>query len=195
MPKLNREYKKGGAHRDARLFVIVAEGDREDEYFTHFNSLSQRIRILPIPREEGASAPKHFISRLQTAIKNGDYDPDDSDQIWFVCDTDRWKGQLGELITDCKRHPNWQAAISNPCFEVWLHYHSGPVNAEKVSCSHLKTTLAQSSLGSFSPKEYCAAIEDAICHAEKADLTPNNEMPIMMQTKLYRLAKEMRQFI
>ena len=37
MPKKNRSYKKGLPHRDARLFVIVAEGEREDAYFRWFH--------------------------------------------------------------------------------------------------------------------------------------------------------------
>lgn len=29
----NRNYKKGAPHRDSRLFIIIAEGEREDAYF------------------------------------------------------------------------------------------------------------------------------------------------------------------
>jgi len=36
MRRKNRSYKKGGRHRDARLFVIVAEGERKDAYFRYF---------------------------------------------------------------------------------------------------------------------------------------------------------------
>lgn len=39
----NRAYKRGEAHRDALLFVIVAEGEREDRYFGWFDQKSQRI--------------------------------------------------------------------------------------------------------------------------------------------------------
>lgn len=191
MPKPNRAYKKGGAHRDARLFVIVAEGDREDAYFAYFNERNSRIKVLTIHREQNTSAPKHFVARLNEAEERGNYTPEVNDAIWFVCDTDRWGSQLNELKANCDERSNWNLAISNPCFEVWLHFHAGPINQGKASCSQLKTSLPKTVLGGFNTGEYCSQIEAAIQHVEKADLIPDSYYPQLMQTKIYLLAKEM----
>jgi len=44
MRRKNRSYKKGGRHRDARLFVIVAEGEREDAYFRYFKKILNTLK-------------------------------------------------------------------------------------------------------------------------------------------------------
>lgn len=195
MPRLNREYKKGKPYRDSRLFVIIAEGEREDSYFTHFNLLNSRIRVLTIQREQNASAPKHFVGRLRKAEETGEYAPEDTDEIWFVCDTDRWGTQLNELETDCKQQSNWNLAISNPCFEVWLHCHSGPVMTGKPGCSELKSRLPKTTLGEFNAEIYCRHIETAIYYAAQADTRPESAFPESMQTKVYRLARTMFQVL
>lgn len=192
MRKRNRSYKKGAPHRDARLFVIVAEGDREDKYFNHFDQRTSRIRVLTIPREQDASAPKHFIGRLENAKVTGEYDPEDEDEVWFVCDTDRWGSQINDLKLNCSQKSNWNLAVSNPCFEVWLHFHSGPIVSDLLAnCGELKTQLPGRSLGGFNKDVYCLHIETAITHAANADQDPNSDFPGSMQTKVYKLAKRM----
>ncbi|UKJ09401.1 hypothetical protein [Solitalea lacus] len=66
----NREYKKGKHHRDFRKFVIVAEGQREDEYFNFFGELNRRVVVEIVPREEGKSAAKHLLERLENTTMN-----------------------------------------------------------------------------------------------------------------------------
>jgi hypothetical protein len=86
MRKQNRAYKKGSPFRDARLFVIVAEGEREDAYFRYFEKSNRRIKILLIPREGDASSPNLFLKRLEKAEDSVGYDPKQGDRVWFVCD-------------------------------------------------------------------------------------------------------------
>lgn len=88
-PRLNRAYKKGEAHRDARLFVIVAEGEREDAYFKCFNARNQRVFIKIVPREQNRSAPKFFLERVEKTIVSGGWTPKEDDLLWFVLDVDR----------------------------------------------------------------------------------------------------------
>ncbi|NLR78014.1 RloB domain-containing protein [Chitinophaga eiseniae] len=65
MPRnTNRGYKKGKPHRDFRKFIIVAEGEREDDYFTFFKNLSQRVIVEIVPRDGGKSAVKHMQQRI-----------------------------------------------------------------------------------------------------------------------------------
>lgn len=144
MPKRNsnRAYKRGEAHRDARLFIIVTEGQREDRYFGWFDRKSQRIQVQLVPRHGQASAPKHFLARLGQYLDKDGKDPKMEDSVWFVLDIDAWtRESIDELMIACAQTPNWHIAISNPCFEVWLNLHTGPVPDNGEDCDALKTML------------------------------------------------------
>jgi hypothetical protein len=192
MPRKNRAYKKREPHRDARLFVIVAEGEREDAYFRYFEGKSLRLRIKIVPRKENRSAPNHFLERLQQFQEAGEWMPDQDDQLWFVLDVDCWKReQVEELRSLCQQFPNWQIAISNSCFEVWLLYHftDQPVSSEQ--CQPLKQQLHQVSNGASSAEDCTPLIHTAIAHASHADQGKATDYPDEMCTKVYLLAQAM----
>lgn len=192
-PRLNRAYKKGESHRDARLFVIVAEGEREDAYFKCFNALNQRVNIQIIPREQNRSAPKFFLERVEKAIELGGWSPKENDLLWFVLDVDRWSREtIIELRTICEQHSNWFLGISNPCFEVWLLFHlvkTFPDNGE--TCSNLKQKLHQVSKGGIEIDKLARSISDAANNAANSDDTPTSYFPNRMETKLYVLANQL----
>jgi hypothetical protein len=193
MPKKNRSYKKGKAHRDARLFVIVAEGEREDAYFGYFHEKNQRIKVKVVPREAGKSAPNYFVDRVDDFKRKGEWSPEDKDQLWFVMDVDRWKREeIDSLIHLCETTEQWFIAISNPCFEVWLHYHVREhIPATSTDCNHLKSELPQFIRGGFKVESVCPKLEVAVKNAEEADVQAKKDYPDIMQTKLYRLGREM----
>jgi len=117
MSRKNREYKKGKPHKDYRKFIIVAVGEREDEYFSYFKRITPRVDVEIVQRDGGKSAAKYLIGRL------GDYDYrygiEPEDQVWFVLDVDRWpRREIHDLYQNCEAEPNWNVAISNICFEV-----------------------------------------------------------------------------
>jgi RloB-like protein len=187
----NRSYKKGAPHRDSRLFIIVAEGEREDAYFQYFHLKNQRIRISIVPREQNASAPKHFLNRLDKFEKEGLWSPKDDDALWFVLDVDAWKREhIDELITACEKDKNWNIAISNPSFEVWLLFHLMN-NLEGLS-PNLKNELHLKTSGvGYSPEIFCPEIDLAIQNAKQSDTTPSYIFPTAKQTKVYLLAEQL----
>lgn len=194
MPKrnVNRSYKRGEPHRDVRLFIIVTEGEREDKYFGWFDRRSQRIRVELVPREMHASAPNHFINRLQQYVGDKGLEPQMGDSIWFVLDLDHWSREaIDNLIDACKQTKNWHIAISNPCFEVWLNFHSGPITNKGAECSDLKTMLGERIRGGFHPNNICPMIDAAIEYAKAADTHPDQDFPDRLQTKVYRLGEAM----
>lgn len=193
MLKPNRSYKKGGAHRDARTFIIIAEGEREDSYFAFFNEINQRIRIHIVPREANNSAPSHFLHRLARFEESEEYSKKDNDLLWFVLDVDRWeRAQIDELIEACKNEEHWNIAISNPCFEVWLHYHfDAPLVDIGENCAALKQTLPNKIAGGYNRNAVCLLIEKAMVNAKNGDTHPKHDFPERMQTKLYKLAQQM----
>ncbi len=67
MPKTeNRAYKKrGDTFRDARRFFIIAEGEREDGYFSWFQDKNPKRLIVEIIERQGfGSAPQNMFKRL-----------------------------------------------------------------------------------------------------------------------------------
>jgi hypothetical protein len=192
MLRPNRAYKKGAPHRDARLFVIVAEGDREDAYFNFYNEINSRIRIKKVPRDGGKSSPKFFLDRVHKIIESGGWSPQEKDELWFICDVDKWERKdIDELFQICDNEANWNLAISNPCFEVWLHLHSGPLEDNGETAQMLKADLPKTKVGQFEAAVYCKLIEEAYQNAKQADEHPDHYFPDRMQTKLYLLAQNM----
>ncbi|MEN9609213.1 MAG: hypothetical protein RLZZ628_27 [Bacteroidota bacterium] len=185
-----RSYKKGNPHRDCRLFVIVAEGEREDEYFSFFNEQNQRIQVKIVPREANASAPKHFLERLDKFKEKGEWIENQGDMLWFVLDVDRWKREhLEDLIHATQISKQWHIAISNPSFEVWLLYHlCSEIN---VNETNLKNLLHQKVSTGYNRDTFCTKIAQAMENAKNADTHPNQIFPNIMQTKVYLLALEM----
>jgi hypothetical protein len=116
-----------------------------------------------------------------------------NDQLWFVMDVDRWKREeINSLIHACDTTPQWFIAISNPCFEVWLHFHvrkAIPIQPE--SCGHLKSTLPDFIRGGFKVENICPKLETAVKNAREADPHADKHFPDTMQTKLYQLGIEM----
>ncbi|HLP95100.1 MAG TPA: RloB family protein [Saprospiraceae bacterium] len=194
MPKrnINRAYKRGEAHRDARLFIIVTEGEREDKYFGWFDRKNQRIRVQLVPRQEQASAPKHFLNRLHQFLDTEGIDPQIGDNVWFVLDVDKWtRESIDALIIACEQNNQWHIAISNPCFEVWLNLHHGPLPGGDLDCNALKTMLNTRHRGGFHPDTICPLLDDAIRYAQEADTHPEQMFPGRMQTKVHSLAVAM----
>lgn len=191
--KKKRQYKKRKPFRDARLFFIVAEGDREEKYFRYFDQMNARIHVQIIPKEAGKSAPKYFIDRAEDYLKQFQVRPGMNDQLWFVMDVDRWeRSQIDEIIHACSEKVHWHVAISNPCFEVWVLYHFLDIikdNGER--CEQLKQQVHKLSYSGFNVEKVCPEIKSAMVNAEKADYFPDKDYPDRMVTKLYQLAGNM----
>jgi len=175
-PRQNRLYKKGEPHKDAKLFVIVAEGEREDAYFKYFNAQNARIRIQIIPREKGRSAPNFFLERINKFIVEGRWSPQENDLLWFVLDVDRWSREVIEdLRIQCEQNENWHIGISNPCFEVWLLFHFvADLEDNNENCNDLKRKLDIESRGGFEINRLASLIHEARSNAINADSNPSH---------------------
>lgn len=191
----NREYKKGKPHRDFRKFIIVAEGEREDEYFSYFKKISLRVDVEIVEREGGKSAAKYMWERL--AKYDYQYGIEWEDFVWFVLDVDRWpKKEIQELYDNCRREPNFNVGISNPSFEVWLHYHVLKVIPDEINTAkRLKSNLPKIIKGGYNRDVFAELIETAMENSELADAEKGNYFPIPRTTKLYLLASMLLRFL
>ena len=191
----NRNYKKGKPHRDFRKFIVVAEGEREDEYFGFFKGINQRISVEIVEREEGASAVKHLLDRLTTYNYKNGIEPEDF--VWFVLDVDRWpREHIDELNQNCEQEENWFLSVSNQCFEVWLFYHLvTEIPAEHNTAKKLKRALNDRIPGGYNRDRFAVLIREAADNASAADPHPDHYFPEKRVSKVYTLAYRLLDFL
>ena len=192
MQRKNRGYKRGEPFRDSTLFVIATEGAvREKEYFEELGSRSSRIRIKVLnQQDQHRCSPKWVLDCAATY--SSEIGLVNEDQLWLVMDVDRWpENQLREIDHACSNNDNWNLALSNPCFEVWLYMHIDDISTStSTTCGELKTELGQKFKGGYSKREFVDRIDLAHGRAERTDDQPNHFIPSRMRTKLYLLTKE-----
>jgi hypothetical protein len=190
----DRNYKKGSPHRDSRTFIIVAEGEREDEYFHYFNGKNQRIKVEIVDRGKNVSAPKHFLERLKKAKDEGTWIPKNNDAVWFVLDIDRWQREsIEELISRCKKDKTLNIAISNPSFEIWLLHHL-LINLDEIKGDLKQELHKQAQIKGFDAYNvavFCPLLETALNNAKQNDTNPAHPFPNDKQTKVYHLAEQL----
>ncbi len=191
----NRAYKKGQPHRDSRKFVIVAEGQREDEYFNYFGSLNRRVIIEIVPRDAGKSAAKYLLERIAKYDEN--FGIEAEDLVWFVLDVDRWpRKEIDDLQQHSEQNANWSLAISNPCFETWLHYHLLKSIAKELdSARKLKANLPNLVQGGYNRDHFAGLIETASENAAAADMHKEHYFPEKSVSKIYILADTLLGFL
>lgn len=162
------EYKKKKPFRDASLYVIVCEGEkREVDYFNFFNGLTSKLKVHTYANEEGHSSPDHVLNNA--SLQHDRYDFGEGDELWIVVDTDHHIDNIHKVVKEVSNNPNWNMAISNPCFEVWLYYHiEEDLPDENVSqCSYWKEKVNDSIDGGFDSKRHPTLIETAVENSKK----------------------------
>ncbi|SHE99871.1 RloB family protein [Chryseobacterium takakiae] len=193
--------------RDYKLFAIACEGGkREPQYFRLFEFLSTRIKVDIIEEKvqdeellqkfETKSAPKWVLDRAVKYIEQEGLI--DEDELWFVMDVDRWTSkQLREMIDYCSDKPNWNIVLSNPCFEVWLFLHRKENfnNSKSIQCKEFKDEISNFDSEGYNPLNFITLIKDAVIHAKTLDSDPNNEIPLLKETKVYKLIESILKFV
>lgn len=191
-----RTFEKKEPFRSASLFVIICEGEkREPQYFEFFDGLTSKIKIRAIPSSEGKSAPIHLIENANEAEQK--FEVVEDDDIWFVIDIDRWRDGIHLLQEECRKKKNWNAAISNPCFEVWLYYHfeSNPPNLQAPeTCGNWKSLLPTINNGGFDSNRHPTLLENAIVNA-KNNLSETGYLPNVGSTQVFRLGERILPFV
>lgn len=193
MPKpTNFSYEKKVAFRDAFYFIIICEGqNRKPDYFRFFDGISSRVKIVPVESSEGSAPIKLIKSAIEKEKELDAYS--ERDQLWFVIDTDRWREQLHEIREECKGHSHWNVAQSNPCFEVWLYFHTKanlPELQNIAQCNNWKPLLPNVIKGGFNSNHHPIAIETAITNS-KSSYAENGYLPEPGSTQLWRLGEEL----
>ncbi len=191
--------------RDARLYIIVVEGERtEHGYFMALESSKfiQTDRIQPyiVPSRDGKSAPQHLVNNAERAI--AEYGPlMPQDELWLVFEVDKHSGsnrieQIHSALHIAESQ-GWIVALSNPCFEVWLLLHLaddllGIDDYGETAENKLRDLLSGYSKSTV-PKPCLdrQAIQLAITRAKARDTDPNSPIPELPGTRVYRLVERL----
>ncbi len=184
---LDREHDR----RDAKLFIIATEGNKtEKQYFEMFHSTRIKVKVLPTA-DDNKSAPEYVLARLD-AFKE-QYDLNEEDMLWLVLDVDRWGEEKLSQICRQARQKNYNLAISNPCFEVWLYLHFDDLNPQDRTCDDFKAGL-RTLLGSYNSSnldlsKYKPHIADAANRAKSLHPVSSDYWPQTLGTHVYKLVE------
>jgi hypothetical protein len=168
---------------------------REDEYFSYFNRLTPRVEVKIVAREGGKSAAKFLLERVGNYDAKFGIEPEDF--VWFVLDVDKWpKLEINNIYQHCTTTPNWNVSISNPCFEIWLHYHLlKTIPAGLSTAAQLKTNLHKLAPGGYNKEAFARLIKVATTNAQHSDKHKDHYFPEKNVTKVYNLANQLLQFL
>ena len=199
----NRRFEREPPTREAKSIYIFCEGaKREYQYFEYFREMDSRINveIYKLNHTEDNS-PLGLFNIATNCIVLSDKNPNpkysfqEKDEVWLVFDTDIDKNnsrtaQIDKLRLECSKKLNWYAVQSNPCFEVWLHYHkfeNKPTFEGDSLCSNWKNFVNDSYPGGFDSRKYPIYIEHASKNAEN-NFSSENGVPNIGSKEVFRLA-------
>lgn len=200
MLQRSKLYTRREPTKDAKLFLIFCEGGTtEPNYFGYFQNISHNINLIVAEHGKSKNNP---IGLYETACEvllktdenpNPKYDVAAIDEIWFVIDTDKWNEQgdkINQLKGKLQEHPTWKIAQSNPCFEVWLHYHHFEERPDFENINKCKSWKAylNDKISGFNTKSHPILIEDAIQRAKNIH-DETDSQPSICCTEVFKLAE------
>ena len=136
----------------------------------HLRPEHATITIHPIGGE-----PSKMLKEYQKALQIGDFD-----RAVLIVDVDQ-HSRLDEVLTSCRNSLQVDTIVSNPCFELWLLWHTQNQTGyiETQSCVKLahqaKVTDGKALTTQFPHANYEAAIERA--RQAWPGLAPNEKGP------------------
>lgn len=203
MPRARRDFIRRSGFRDASLVVVACEGAvTEPEYFQGLKSQEHnpRLHVEILQRSDPSlSSPAHVLRQLvafaaEYAIRQGD-------QLWLVLDRDSqsWNDEMmSDVASECWRR-DYQLAVSNPCFEVWLLLHFEDVQCQSEQCKSellqnadglLKKLIAERRKANEVLFETCRpGLDLARQRAQALDTNQQDRWPQGLGTRVYRLVE------
>ncbi len=199
----NRLFERVAPSREAKSIYIFCEGaKRELDYFEYFKELDSRINIEVYklhPHED--NSPQGLLRIAEKCIIKSKKNPNpkynfiEGDEVWIVLDIDKDKSdsrepQIDSIKKECFNREKWFLTLSNPCFEVWLYYHSSSVKPnlkDSEKCLTWKQHVNNVLKGGFDSRRHPIYIDVASTNAkENFELVDNK--PDIGCTEVHYLA-------
>lgn len=215
MPREREDlFRESNSLDKEKIIVLAFEGnDTEEIYFEEFKSSELFddslifLHLLKRPKSDTNSAPNHVFKKLKREAKD-EYNFKDTDELWMIIDTDRWKN-IPDIISECKKQSNMFVAVSNPCFEFWLLLHIKDIkeyseneldlilkNAKVNSRKNYVETKITEILGSYNksnpkPELFIPNIDFAIEQARQLDEN-KDEYPSKLGSHVYKVIEKLK---
>lgn len=215
MPREREElFRESNSIEKEKIIVLAFEGnDTEEIYFEEFKGSEIFdvalifLHLLKRPKSNTNSAPNHVFQKLKKEAKD-EYNFKDSDELWMIIDTDRWKN-IPDIILECKNQNNMFVAVSNPCFEFWLLLHIKDIS--EYSNEELELILKNSKvtnkknyvdskiaeiLGSYNksnpkPELFIPTLDYAIKQAKTLNQN-NDDYPKSLGSHIYKVVEKLK---
>jgi hypothetical protein len=199
-------------NRDARLIIIAAEGtNTEKQYFEDLAAsfFAPNIHVEVLDRLDVGSDPNAVLMALdqfrsQYSLRSG------YDELWMMIDVDRWgEKKLSEVGALCSQK-NYELAVSNPCFELWLLLHLKSLDEypygilqefkenKRPKARHPRTRLELELVallgsyqkGNLDTTKFLGNVESAIERARALDADPRHRWTNDLGTRVYLVAEK-----
>lgn len=118
--------RPSGTRHERETILVVTEGQTEKGYI---EGLKQHLRSSATPQVtatkvvNGKGEPDRVMRTAQARSKDADFD-----EVWLLLDVDEHARLLP--VVEQARRLGFFAAVSNPCFEVWVVWHFEDVRQE-----------------------------------------------------------------
>lgn len=136
--KLSSKGRKSGKRSYHKLFIVIVEGETEEQYFKQEIFRNKRIKLVSSIGKN--SDPESLIRAADVKTRKERLIQDD--QVWIVLDRDE-QGNRKSKREKLRKVVDWQVkddsrgiAFSSPQFEYWLllHYEKGTGVTTKKDC-------------------------------------------------------------
>jgi hypothetical protein len=175
------------------MFIIATEGfETEPQYFGMFNSTEAVIHVRCL-KSKTASSPPQVLARMAKHLKEEGLKSED--EAWLVVDRDKWTDQqLAALHQWSQSKDNYDLAVSNPKFELWLllHFEEGNgITGPRQCTERLNRRLPNFTKGNVEVKKLAKGVADAIQRAKRKDSPPCADWPRGTGTTVYKLVEKL----
>jgi RloB-like protein len=163
------------------LCMIYYDGQTEYHYFETIRMLlpteiSYRMNVQKTP-----DSASRFHLVFNHVKKHRPKTDDEQTTIWIVSDVDDVNPNLLQNTLAEVEKENFRAALSNPCFEIWLLWHfvdcAAPVSVDKIQKLMLEHSKGaynpRSKTCSFKSEAFKAQMAQAKTRAERASSSEN----------------------
>lgn len=188
--------RRSAFKKTKRLYVISTEGAKTEQiYFSELHpgrNGNFRLKILGNPNHK--SRPIEVLNRLL------EYErcerPGPNTEYWAIIDRDSWSEyELNDVSRRIRERSNYNLAMSNPCFELWLWLHLKPNRPffDRHDCqSKLSQIWPEFTKGDYDATEILHLITTACDRAKECDVEATSLWPRNQTSHIYKLIEKLR---
>lgn len=196
MANRSRFQRKFQTREPKRTIVIATEGEKTEKiYFDVWKrKVERKLNIQILETKSGGESPRGVLGRLKRFLEKKTYSTKYGDEFWIVIDRDTWEeDELSEVFRECK-NCQYNFAVSNPCFELWLNFHQENPKCPK-SCSECEKQLTKLFGRKYDKSDYDAEsliekVDRAIEQAARLHLDKTEPFPKDTGTPVYLLVEK-----